>query len=101
MKYLGVLRGSGLLTTAEGSIGRAEFDIDGYLLKPGEVVASGEVRMTPEDLARAFGQRGVQLRTEDGRVFSIRFSGKKLPPASTAAHADFGGDLPIESAWAR
>lgn len=101
MKHLGVLRGSGLLSTAEEAIGRARFDIDGYLLKPGEVVASGEIRMTPEDLARAFGQRGVQLETDDGRVFTIRFSGKKLPPASTAAHADFSGNLPIESAWVR
>lgn len=101
MKYLGVLRGSGVLSIAEEAIGPAEFDIDGYLLKPGEVVASGEIRMTPQDLARAFGQRGVQLKTDDGRVFSIRFSGKKLPVESTAAHADFSGDLPIESAWAR
>ncbi len=101
MKYLGVLRGSGLLSTPEEQLGRAEYEIDGYLLKPGEVVASGEIRMTPEDLLRAFGQPNLRLQTDDGRGFSIRFSGKKLSPASTAAHADFTGDLPIESAWRR
>ena len=101
MKYLGVLRGSGLLSTPEESLGRADYEIDGYLLKPGEVVASGEVRMTVDDLLRAFGQPHLRLQTDDGRKFAIRFSGKKLAPASTAAHADFSGDLPKESAWER
>jgi hypothetical protein len=101
MRYLGALRGGGQLSTPEESLGRADYEIDGYLLKPGEVVASGEIRMTPEDLVRAFGQRNLRLLSDDGRLFSIRFSGKKLSPASTAAHADFSGDLPIESAWTR
>jgi hypothetical protein len=101
MKYLGALRGSGLLSTLEEALGRADFEIEGYLLKPGEVVASGELRMTPEELVHAFGQPNLKLRTDDGRVLSIRFSAKKLSPASTAAHADFSGDLPIESAWGR
>jgi len=102
MKYLGVLRGSGVLASAnEGLLGAATYEIDGYLIKPGEVAASGELRMTPRDLARAFGQPNLRLRTKDGRSLSVRFSGRKLPSGCSAAHADFGGDLPDAMAWTR
>jgi hypothetical protein len=100
MKYLGALRGGGTLIAADGELGAATFEIDGYSLRPGEVVASGEISMAPEDLARAFGQRQLRLRTSEGREFTVRFSARKLAAASTSAHADFGGDLPPASAWA-
>jgi hypothetical protein len=101
MKYLGALSGGGTLVSPDETLGAASYEIDGYLLKPGEVVASGELRMAPGDLARAFGQRHLLLRTTDGRQLTVRFTARKLPASSAAAHADFGGDLPAASAWSR
>lgn len=100
MKYLGALRGSGTVSSADETLGDATFEIDGYILRPGEVVASGELRMAPKDLARAFGLRHLRLRTSDGRELTLRFSARKLAAASASAHADFAGDLPPAAAWA-
>ena len=38
MRYLGALRGAGTLGGATGPFGRADYELDGYLMKPGEVV---------------------------------------------------------------
>ena len=38
MRYLGALRGAGTLVGATGPFGRADYELDGYLMKPGEVV---------------------------------------------------------------
>jgi hypothetical protein len=99
MKYLGALRGSGILASPDESFGAATYEIDGYLTRPGEVVASGELHMAPRDLARAFGLRHLRLRTGDGRELTVRFTARKLAAASSFAHADFGGDLPAAAAW--
>jgi len=101
MHYLGVLRGSGSLACGEEPIGRADYDIDGFLTQPGEVVGSGEIRMAPGDLDRAFGRTNLQLTTDDGRILNVRFSGKRLDPGSEAAHADIGGALPPAAEWHR
>ena len=60
MQYLGVMRGSGVLACGEEQMGRADYDIDGFLTRPGEVVGSGEIRMSPEALNNAFGRQGLQ-----------------------------------------
>jgi len=101
MQYLGVLRGSGVLACGEEQLGRVDYDIDGFLTKPGEVVGSGEIRMPPEALNNAFGRQGLQLTTDDGRVLGVRFSGKRSDPASDAEHADITGELPVASEWRR
>jgi hypothetical protein len=101
MQYLGVIRGSGVLACGEGQLGRVDYDIDGFLARPGEVVGSGEIRMEAEALSRAFGRQDLRLTTDDGRVLSVRFSGKQLKPASEAAHADISGELPPASEWRR
>lgn len=102
MKYLGALRGRGTLISADEELGVATYEMDGYLMRPGgEVVASGELRMAAQDLAHAFGQRQLRLRTDEGRELTVRFSARKLAAASTGAHADFGGDLPAATAWER
>jgi hypothetical protein len=101
MQYLGVMRGSGLLACGEEQMGRADYDIDGFLTRPGEVMGSGEIRMSPEALNNAFGRQGLQLTTDDGRVLGVRFSGKRNDPASDAAHADITGQLPAASEWRR
>ncbi len=101
MQYLGVLRGAGTLACGDESMGRAEFDVDGFMTRPGEVVASGEVRMAPDDLNRAFGKMGLVLTTDDGRVISVRFSGKRVDPSDGAAHADLRGGLTPAKEWKR
>ncbi len=101
MRYLGALRGAGVLVGATGPLGRADYELDGYLVKPGEVVASGEIRMKSEELNEAFGRRDLSLRTEDGRVLELRFSGKRLSATSNAAHADVRSGLPDAKDWRR
>jgi hypothetical protein len=102
MQYLGVIRGAGTLGADDGNIfGRAEYDIDGFLTQTREVVASGEVRMAAHDLNNAFGRNDLRLRTDDGRTLQVRFSGKRLNPASNAAHADVSGELPTAKQWRR
>ncbi|MFO1161330.1 MAG: hypothetical protein U1E60_21010 [Reyranellaceae bacterium] len=101
MRHLGVLRGSGMLECQGEALGRAEYELDGYFVRPGEIVASGEVHMAADQLAEAFGRNGLVLRTDDGLVLSIRFSGKRLAPESTVAHADVRDGLPDEKAWRR
>ena len=81
------------------TLARAEYDFDGFLKRPGEVTGSGEIRMAPDTLQQAFGREDLHLWTDDGRLLSIRFSEKKLPPASDSAHVDVTGDLPPQSSW--
>lgn len=100
MRYLGPWRGGGVLTCGGQSFGRAEFDVGGYQRRPGEVVASGELTMPPEMLDAAFGRNGLVLTTDEGRVLTIRFSGKR-DGRSSVAHVDVGGDLPAAKAWPR
>ena len=87
-KFLGRLRGNGTLVCGDETIGAADYDLDGYTTRPGEVVASGELRMPAADLQRSFGRRDLRLLTSDGKVFHLRFSGKPsdfaaMPPTST------------------
>jgi len=102
MQYLGVIRGAGTLGADDGYVfGRAEYDIDGFLTRTREVVASGEVRMAAQELNSAFGRNDLRLRTDDGRTLHVRFSGRRLNPASDAAHADVSGELPTAEQWRR
>lgn len=101
MRHLGVLRGNGVLERQGEAIGAARYEFDGYLVKQGEIVGSGEVHMDPAILADAFGRNDLTLRTEDGRVLSLRFSGKLPPPGKNVAHADVRDGLPPEKEWRR
>ena len=102
MQYLGVIRGAGTWGADDGNIfGRAEYDIDGFLTQTREVVASGELRMSAQDLNHAFGRNDLRLRTDNGRTLHVCFSGKRLNPASDAAHADVSGELPTAKQWRR
>ncbi len=101
MRHLGVLRGSGLLVAGGQALGRVDYEFDGYLMAPANVVGSGEVRMAAEALSGAFGRTDLILRTDDGRRLSIRFSGKALAPAATIAHADVQEGLPAAAEWRR
>jgi hypothetical protein len=99
MHYLGGLRGAGILTCGDKTIARADYDFDGYLMKPGQVTGCGEIRMLPEALREVFGRKDLHLRTDDGRLLSIQFSEKRLRAASDAAHVNVAGELPPASEW--
>jgi hypothetical protein len=101
MRHLGTLRGRGTLSCDGIVLGAADYEIDGFCTRPGEVVGSGEITMAPAELANAFGRRDLELATEDGMVLSLRFSGGRLGSRAAAAHADITGGLPAEDAWRR
>jgi len=101
MRHLGTLRGGGTLECKDEILGRVDFEFDGYVMRPGEITASGEVHADTDVLVAAFGRRDVVLRTDDGRVLPLRFSGKALPRASRIAHAEVREGLPEEKAWRR
>ena len=99
MQYLGGLRGAGNLICGHETLGRVAYDLDGYLMKPGQVTGCGEIRMPPEALKALFGRTDLQLITDDGRSLSIQFSEKRLPASSEAAHVNVAGELPLASEW--
>jgi hypothetical protein len=99
MHYLGGLRGAGTLTCGDETVGRTDYDFDGFLTNPGQVAASGEIRMSPKALQDVFGRKNLRLLTDDGLCLSLRFSEKRLRSASEAAHVDVTGELPPASEW--
>ena len=101
IQFLGRLSGAGTLTCDGETLGRATFEIDGFRTRTGEVVGSGEVRMTPAELDHAFGRTNLTLTTDEGRVLTVRFSGKRHNASENAAHADITGDLPAAKHWRR
>ena len=70
-------------------------------MRPGEIVASGEVRMKADELTNAFGRRNLILRTENGRLLPIVFSRRRTAVSSDAAHVDIRGGLPDLEEWPR
>lgn len=101
LKFLGTWRGTGDLRQAEQSLGRADFEFDGFLSRPGEVVASGELRMPPASLAEAVGRRTLELVTDEGPVLTVRFTGKISETAGGVIHVEVGGQLPPPAKWRR
>src|SRR4026208_808091 len=94
IQFLGRLGGAGTLACDGEAIGRATFEIDGFRTRTGEIVGSGEVRMTPAELDRAFGGINLPPTPGGGRRRAVRFSGKRHNASESAAHADITGDLP-------
>ena len=103
MQFLGAMRGQGTLTSSNDGqdFGSAEYDIDGFRTQNGELVASGELRLSSERLAQAFGRNDLRLRTEDGAQLSVRFSAKQVREGADAAHIDVTGGLPAPKDWRR
>lgn len=99
MRFLGVLRGAGVVACGEKTLSRADYDFDGFLMKPGQVMCSGELRMPWDALKDLFGRRDLHLLTDDGRHLSLQFSEKTLRAESDAAHVNVAGDLPPASEW--
>jgi hypothetical protein len=102
MRYLGSLRGSGVLKSGDDATGvQANYDFDGFLRKNDQVASCGEIRMAPGALKDVFGRRDLRLLTEDGRVLNLCFSDKQLKATSDAAPVDVTGELPDASGWCR
>ena len=101
MKFLGKLRGSGTLASVDGTIGPADYELDGYVMRPGSIVASGELSMEAGVLREAFGRHGLRLVTADGRSLPLRFTGKPSDRLGRIAHIDISDGLPDEKEWRR
>jgi len=94
VRYLGRIAGSGSLKRGGETLARAAYEFDGFTGPRGGSVSSGEIRLEPSDLQAVFGQVGVQLLTDDGRLLDLKFSEKKLDLAADVAHVEVSGDLP-------
>ncbi|MBN9087573.1 MAG: hypothetical protein J0J01_11745 [Reyranella sp.] len=101
MKFLGKLRGNGTLASTDGPIGPAGYELDGYVMRPGAVVASGELSLEAGVLLGAFERRGLHLVTADGRKLPLRFTGKPSDRHGRIAHVDISEGLPDEKEWRR
>lgn len=101
MRFLGKLRGTGTVASADGTIGQADYELDGYVMRPGAIVASGELRMASAALERAHAGQRVQLVIADGRTLPLRFTGRPSDRGGDAAHIDISEGLPDEKEWRR
>jgi hypothetical protein len=101
MQYLGVFRGSGVLT-GDGIPDQAvDYELEGFMGRHGQVTGSGEIRMSQETLQAFFEQKTVRLRTEDGKRLGLKFTDTKAVPGDGVAHVDIVGDLPDIGEWHR
>jgi hypothetical protein len=66
MRYLGSLHGRATLACGVEVFGQADYDFDGFVGPAGQVMANGEIRMSPEILRSLFGRRDLQLLMNDG-----------------------------------
>jgi hypothetical protein len=101
MRFLGKLRGSGTLAASDGTIGPAAYELDGYVMRPGAVVASGELHVAPGALATTINRPGLRLVTAEGRILPLRFTGKLSERRGEFAHVDISEGLPAEGEWRR
>jgi hypothetical protein len=101
VKFIGKLRGSGTLAGADGTIGPADYELDGYVMRPGAIVASGELHLESGALQGVLDRRGLRLVTADGRVLPLRFTGRPSDRHGRIAHVDISEGLPDEKEWRR
>ena len=94
MKYLGKLTGAGQLLRGGEVFARASFDFEGFIGPRGRDQCSGEIALAPDAHPADFETRGVQLRTDDGRLLNLAFRDKELRWLDDRAEVDVTGDLP-------
>jgi len=99
MLYLGSLSGNGVVMADGKEVGRAAYDFDGFLQPKTGIMSSGEIRLDASLLQDVFGRNDIQLRTDDGRLFALRFSEKKLLATAQSAHVEVTGELPVQQDW--
>jgi hypothetical protein len=92
MRYLGRIAGGGLLTCDGEAIARASYEFEGFMRPKGVVTSSGEISLPSIELRTVFGRRGVQLLTDEGQLFDLRFSEKALRSTSDVAQVEVTGD---------
>ncbi|MBI1291462.1 hypothetical protein GC173_09500 [bacterium] len=95
MRYLGEISGNGTLKCAGVDIAIAAYDFESYSRKTGGLTGSGEITLAPEALKSCFGKTGVQLLTDDGRLFNLTFPEKHLREPNVA-QVVVTGDLQTE-----
>jgi len=93
MRYIGGLRGAGILMRGSDQVARATYDVDAYQTRPGEITGSGEIRTNRQALKDIFGLTGLTLVTDDGRTLKLRFTEKQLRAESVVAHVEVVGEL--------
>ena len=93
MKYLGRIRGMGVLKCKDKILSHAEYEFERFLTKPDRVSGDGEIRMPSDTLREIFGRTDLHILTDDGKHFNLRFSEKKLPTASDSALVNVTGYL--------
>jgi len=98
MKYLGKLTGDGQLLRDGEVFARASFDFEGFIGPRGVDRCSGEIALSPDAHPANFETRGVQLRTDDGRLLNLAFRDKQLRWLDDRAEVDVTGDLPASPA---
>lgn len=79
----------------------AEYDFEGYRDVGGQISVNGEVRLAPEILKDLSVHQRLQLQTDGGKIFNLRFSRRRLPLACDIAHVDLIGDLSGIASWTR
>ena len=99
MLYLGAIRGCGVLKGGGKTFGRADYDLEGFLLGAGRVASNGEIRVRHRALAAAFRCKDLTLVTDDGRDLAVSFSERQLPHQADAMHVDVARGLPPASEW--
>lgn len=88
MRYSGGHSGSGVLKCDGEEIARVSYEFDGFHTEPDGVMRSGELRINAEALKGVIGCKDVQLLTDDGRVFDLKFSDRATRPADDADDVD-------------
>jgi hypothetical protein len=101
MQYLGGISGNGVLVLDGKDVATAYYDFDGFLRPSKELVSCGEIRLAARALKEVFGRANLQIRTDDGRLLTLKFSEKTLNSAADAASVDVSGDLPPAPHWRR
>ncbi|MBB4198043.1 hypothetical protein CCR94_04910 [Rhodoblastus sphagnicola] len=93
LRYLGGLSGRGDIVQNGKKLAPTTFDLDGYYRAAAGVSGCGEIRLASEMLRSLFGRSDLQLLTEQGQVFDIKFSDHTLPASSCVAHIDLSGNM--------
>ena len=88
MRHKGGISGTGILKCGGEEIARVSYELDGFQVESNGVRRSGELRISSDALKNVLGRKDVQLITDDGRVFDLRFADGEPRPDCDAAHVD-------------
>jgi hypothetical protein len=101
MRYIGGISGTGTLKCDGEEVARVSYEFDGFYTEATGITRCGELRVAADALESVFGRKDVQLFTDDGRIFDLSFSDKRLRPATDIAHVDPTDDKAASAASLR